>query len=70
MESLLIHPQDPAQLEQIKAYLKTLKVAFEVKKDTLPPHVVAGIKKGIEDDEAGRTMSFDDFRNKHFLSNK
>ncbi len=70
MESLLIHPQDPARLEQIKAYQKKLKVAFEVRKDMLQPHVVAGIKKGIEDDEAGLTISFEEFRNKHFLSYK
>lgn len=70
MESLLIHPQDPGQLEQIKAYLKSLKVAFEIKKSTLPPHVVTGIEKGIAEDEAGQTMSFDEFKRKHFLSHK
>ena len=70
MESLLIHPQDPGQLEQIKTYLKSLKVTFEVKKNTLPPHVVAGIEKAIAEDDAGQTMSFDEFRQKHFLSNK
>ena len=45
MESLLIHPQDPGQLEQVKTYLNSLKIAFEVKKSTLPPHVVAVLKK-------------------------
>jgi len=70
MESLLIHPRDPGQLEQIKAYLKSLKITFEVKKSTLPPHVVAGIEKAIAEDDAGQTMSFDEFRQKHFLSNK
>jgi len=70
MESLLIHPQDPSQLEQIKAYLKSLKIAFEVKKSTLPPHVVAGIEKAIAEDDAGQAMSFAEFRQKHFLSNK
>jgi hypothetical protein len=70
MESLLIHPQDPGQLEQIKAYLNALKITFEVKKSVLPPHVVAGIEKAIAEDDAGQTMSFDEFREKHFLSNK
>ena len=70
MESLLIHPQDPGQLEQIKAYLKSLKIAFEVKKSALPPHVIAGIEKAIAEDDAGQTMSFDEFRQKHFLSHK
>jgi hypothetical protein len=70
MESLLIHPQDPRQLEQIKVYLKSLKVAFEVKGDDLPPHVIAGIEKGIAEDDAGQTISFDEFRQKHFLTSK
>ena len=70
MESLLIHPRDPSQLEQIKAYLNSLKIAFEVKKSALPPHVVAGIEKAIAEDDAGQTISFDEFRQKHFLSNK
>jgi hypothetical protein len=70
MESLLIHPQDPSQLEQIKAYLNSLKITFEVKKSTLPPHVIAGIEKAIAEDDAGQTISFDEFRDKHFLSNK
>ena len=66
----MIHPQDPGQLEQIKAYLNSLKVTFEVKKNALPPHVVAGIEKGVAEDDAGQTMSFDEFRQKHFLSSK
>jgi len=70
MESLLIHPQDPGQLEQIKTYLNSLKIAFEVKKSTLPPHVVVGIEEAIAEDDAGKTMSFDEFRQKHFLSHK
>ena len=70
MESLLIHPQNPGQLEQVKTYLNSLKIAFEVKKSTLPPHVVAGIEKAIAEDDAGQTMSFDEFNQKHFLSHK
>jgi hypothetical protein len=70
MESPLIHPQDPDQLEQVKAYLSSLKIAFEVKKSTLPDHVIAGIEQAIAEDDAGQTISFDEFRQKHFLSNK
>ena len=70
MESLLIHPHDPSQLEQVKAYLISLKITFEVKKSDLPLHVLAGIRKGIAEDEAGETMSFDEFRQRHFLSSK
>ncbi|HZW69219.1 MAG TPA: DUF2683 family protein [Hanamia sp.] len=70
MESILIHPQDPGQLEQIKAYLKSLKVTFEVKRNGLPPHVIEGIQKAIAEDDAGQTISFDEFKERHFLSNK
>lgn len=68
MESLLIHPRDPNQLEQIKTYLQSLKVAFEIKKSAFPGHVIEGIQKAIAEGEAGQTISFDEFRNKHFLS--
>jgi hypothetical protein len=70
METLLIHPQDSGQLEQIKAYLISLKVAFEVKVSALPPHVIEGIERGVAEDDAGQTISFDEFRQKHFLSSK
>ena len=70
MESLLIHPRDPGQLEQIKAYLNALKISFEIKKSSLPPQVIAGIEIAIAEDDPGQTMSFEEFRQKHFLSNK
>lgn len=68
MESLLIHPQGPNQLEQIKTSLKSIKVAFQIKTSGLPGHVVEGIKKAIAEDDADKTISFEEFRNKHFLS--
>ena len=70
MESLLIHPQDETQLEQIKNYLMSLEIEFEVQKSTLPPHVIAGLEKGMAEARAGQTISFEEFKQKHFLSNK
>ena len=70
MESLLIHPQNPGQLELIKAYLQTLKVTFEVTESTLPADVIAGISESIAQDDAGQTISFEEFRQKHFISSK
>jgi hypothetical protein len=70
MESLLIHPQNQSQLEQIKSYLTSLKVEFEVKKTTLPPHVIAGLEQAMAEARAGNTISFEEFKQKHFLSNK
>jgi len=32
--------------------------------------VIAGIEKAIAEDDAGQAMSFDEFREKHFLSHK
>jgi hypothetical protein len=70
MESLLIHPQDQSQLEQIKSYLTALEVEFEVKQSTLPPHVIAGLKQAMSEARAGNTISFEEFKQKHFLSDK
>lgn len=70
MESLLIHPHDAGQLEQIKTYLQSLQVSFEVTESALPVHVIAGIRQGIAEDDAGQTVSFEEFREKYFVSNK
>jgi len=70
MESLLVHPRDPGQLGQIKAYLNSFKISFEIKKSALPTHVIAGIEIAITENDAGQTMCFEEFRQKHFLSNK
>lgn len=46
MESLIVHPENKAQLNAIKAFLKALKISFE-KKDSqnYSPEFIEMIKK-------------------------
>ena len=66
MESILIHPESAEQLKAIKAVLKALKVPFEPQSNSLPPHVIKGIEKGLEQAKSGQTISFEEFKEKHF----
>ncbi|MBG6235581.1 hypothetical protein IWX76_002149 [Pedobacter sp. CAN_A7] len=66
MEAIAIHPENPEQLKTIKAVLKALKVPFESQNLTLPPHVLKGIEKGIEQYEKGETITLNKFKEKHF----
>ena len=48
----------------IEAFLEALEINF-VKNDdseTLPEHVIKGIREGIEDFEAGRFITMDEFK--------
>jgi hypothetical protein len=68
MESLLVHPASVEQLKTVKAVLKALKVQFEPQDEKLPPHVLKGIKEGIDRYEKdGISISFDEFKEKHFF---
>lgn len=62
----MIHPENAEQLKTVKAVLKALKVHFEPQPDTLPPHVLKGIEKSIRQFENGETISFEEFKTKHF----
>jgi methionine synthase I (cobalamin-dependent) len=66
MESILIHPENVEQLETIKAVLKALKVPFEPQSNSLPPHVIKDIEKGLGQAKSGQTISFEEFKEKHF----
>jgi hypothetical protein len=66
MESILIHPENAEQLKTVKAVLKALKVQFESRPaDVFPSHVAASINKGIQQYEAGQSISMDEFTQKH-----
>lgn len=67
MESLLIHPESTEQLKTIKAVLKALKVQFElhVEQPKLPSHVLEGLDKGLQQFEEGKSISLEEFSNKH-----
>lgn len=67
MESILIHPESNEQLKTIKAVLKALKVQFEpqVVQTKLPDHVLKGIDKSLQQFEEGKSISLEEFSNKH-----
>ena len=66
MESILVHPENKEQLKAVKAFLKALKVDFEPQQKTFPPHVLAGIKRGLEQSKNGQTISLEEFKDKYF----
>jgi len=65
MESILIHPESTEQLKTVKAVLKALKVQFESSTVTLPSHVSESIHRGIQQYEAGTSISLEEFSQKH-----
>jgi hypothetical protein len=64
METYLVHP-DKMQEKALRAFLEALEVPYEVKEDnSLPAHVISGIKKGQEDIKAGKSFSLEEFKEK------
>ena len=66
MEPLLIYPESAEQLKTIKAVLKALKVQFEPQSNTLPPHVLKCIERGMKQIENGQAISLEEFKERHF----
>ena len=67
METLIVYPTK-AQEKAVTAFLNALNVQFEKKQEVLPPHVLAGIKKGQEDIKAGDTFTYDEFKQQLSIS--
>lgn len=67
MEALIIYPTKE-QAKAVKAFLKELNIHFEKKEQSLPAHVLAGIKKGQEDFEKGDIISFEEFKQQLSIS--
>jgi hypothetical protein len=61
MEALIVYPTKD-QAKAVKAFLKALHVQFEKKQEVVPPHVLAGIKKGQESVKEGNTRTFLEFK--------
>ena len=52
--NIIAHPQDASQVEAVKAFMKALKIKFEVSKDQpYNPDFVAKIKKSQKEFEQG-----------------
>ena len=67
METLVVYPTK-AQGKAVTAFLKALNVQFEKRQEILPPHVLAGIRKGQEDIKAGDTFTYDEFKQQLSIS--
>jgi hypothetical protein len=64
MSTFLVLPTEE-QEKVVKAFLEALEISF-VKDDEeeLPPHVLEGIARGQADIEAGRFVTFEEFKKK------
>jgi predicted transcriptional regulator len=65
MATYVIYPTNE-QEKFMKAFLEALEISF-VKDDddeTLPQHVLDGIARGQADIEAGRFITFEEFKNR------
>ncbi|TFF33812.1 hypothetical protein [Mucilaginibacter psychrotolerans] len=64
MATYIVNPTEE-QEKALEAFLEGLDVFYIMHDDNheeLPPHVIAGIKAGEEDFEAGRTISMEEFK--------
>jgi hypothetical protein len=64
MSTFVIHPT-VEQEKVVKAFLEALDIHFEKEDETLPDHVLKGIKQGQEDAAAGRFITFEEFKKKY-----
>jgi len=68
MDTYIVHP-NKSQEKALRAFLEALKVPFERQsEEVLPPHVIEGIRRGQADVDAGRTITFEAFKEK--IANK
>jgi hypothetical protein len=64
MAAYVIYPTDE-QEKFMKAFLEALEISFvKDDEDELPPHVLEGIARGQADIEAGRFVTFEEFKKK------
>ncbi|HTK22433.1 MAG TPA: DUF2683 family protein [Mucilaginibacter sp.] len=64
MSTFVIH-LTAEQEKVVKAFLEALDIHFEKEDETVPGHVLEGIKRGQEDAAAGRFTSFEEFKKKY-----
>jgi len=64
MNAYIVHP-NKSQEKALRAFLEALQVPFERQdEEVLPSHVIEGIRQGQADVDAGRTISFEAFKEK------
>jgi len=64
MSTYVINPT-AEQEKLITAFLEEQHISFYKEDETLPQHVLDGIKRGQEDFEAGRFITFEEFKKKY-----
>jgi hypothetical protein len=52
------------QEKLLLTFLKTNNIDFINNEEKLPAHVLEGIERGLEDVRGGRTITFEEFKNK------
>ena len=68
MESILVRPRNTDQLNALKEFLAASNMDFEAQGDDLPPHVLESIERGLNQAANGQTISFEEFKARHFKS--
>jgi len=63
MSTYLIYPNDE-QEKMIKEFLESNDISFVREDEQLPDYVLQGIARGQEDIKAGRTITFEEFKNR------
>ena len=66
METLVVHPKDESQLAAIKAFMHALDIDFEQQQESLSTKLVETVKKGLIQADKKQTISFQEFKSKHF----
>ena len=59
----MIYPNDE-QEKMIKEFLESNDISFVREDEQLPDYVLQGIARGQEDIKAGRTITFEEFKNR------
>lgn len=55
MTTITVHPEDASQIEAVKAFMKALKIKFEISKEKpYNPEFVEKIKRSEEDFKNGK----------------
>jgi hypothetical protein len=59
METLIVHPENKAQLNAVKQVLKAMKISFEKKEKPYNPEFVKKILQGDKDFKEGNFTKID-----------
>lgn len=59
METLIVQPENKAQLKALKAFMKAMKIKFQKDEKPYNQEFIAKMKKAEEDIKAGRTTKIE-----------